>query len=500
MNPIRRSSFIQTLLTFIFILNSCGSPQIPTENVDVVDAMPILSPDYTDIIMPPNIAPMNFEINMPGEQFMVRVKESEGKTLIAEGKSVRWDIDEWHELLNASKGKELAYEVYVSNGGRWELYKFSNKVAEENIDPYFSYRLIEPSYTQYAGLTINQRDLTSFDEEVIFNNPSPCDERRGYCINCHVPRNQYKDRSSLFHVRGVNGGTMIMTGGKVEKINLKNDSTISAGVYPAWHPTDGLIAFSTNGTSQKFLATGAQKVEVYDNASDIILYDVKARRISNVSNSPDLLETYPAWHPNGRKIYYSVAQYPEGITPDNVPENAERMRYDIVSRDFDIATRKFSEPDTVVHATADSMSVLLPRISPDGRYLLYCKAPFGSFHIWHKESDLYITDLTTGEERALLHANSADSDSYHSWSSNSRWVVFSSRRDDGSYTRPYITYVSADGMDSKAFVVPQEAPDYYQRLMKSYNVPEFMVEPFAFRRNDIIGLVRGDAEPVTFRQ
>lgn len=68
--------------------------------------------------------------------------------------------------------------------------------------------------------------------------------------------------------------------------------------------------------------------------------------------------------------------------------------------------------------------------------------------------------------------------------------MFSSRRDDGSYTRPYIAYVDKEGKDSKAFVMPQEDPGYHSRLMKSYNVPEFLTDPVAFSRSDIVDHIR----------
>lgn len=77
-------------------------------------------------------------------------------------------------------------------------------------------------------------------------------------------------------------------------------------------------------------------------------------------------------------------------------------------------------------------------------------------------------------------------------------MIFSSRRDDGSYTRPYITYVDADGNDSKAFVVPQEDPGYYRMLMKSYNVPEFMVAPVKYGRSDVLEALGHDPVRVTY--
>lgn len=490
---------IPAIFLCLALLCSCSNPKVPTENVETEAGTPAIIPDYTAIIIPPNIAPMNFEIDIPGEEYVARVAGADGNEIVAGGKVVRWDMKKWHKLLEASKGKDIQYEIYVRNEGKWKLYKFSNHVAEEPIDTHLSYRLIEPSFVQYCGMTINMRDLTSFDEEVVYSTPSPCDERRGQCVNCHVPRNQYKDHSSQFHVRKTKGGTVVMAGDSVRKINLKTDSTISAGVYPAWHPNLDLIAYSTNDTQQEFFHRGKRKVEVYDASSDLILYDMKTHEVSKIASDPDLMETFPGWSADGKKIYYSVARYPDGVTPETVAGNYYRIRYDIVSRDFDPATRKFSEPDTVVYATADSLSALLPRLSPDGKFLLYCQAPFGSFHIWHPESDLYMKDLASGETRPLKNANSEDTDSYHSWSSNSRWIVFSSRRDDGSFTRPYITYISKDGSDSKAFVVPQESPAYYRELMKSYNVPEFFNDPFAAKRSQITKVLDNDPIPAKFK-
>lgn len=484
---------------FICLLGACGNVAVPSGDVEEANAVPQIIPDYTSLIIPPNIAPMNFEVDMPGEEYVARVSGSDGISMVAGGNVIQWDMKEWKKLLEASKGKDLQYEVFVKNDGKWKVYKFTNHVAYEPIDTHLSYRLIDPSFVQYAGMSINMRDLTSFDEMVVYNTPNPCDERRGQCVNCHVPRNQYRDHSSQFHVRRTKGGTVVMAGDSVRKVNLKTDSTISAGVYPAWHPTLDLIAYSTNDTKQRIFSTGPQKVEVYDSSSDLILYDMKTHEVTNIANDPELLETFPGWAPDGKRIYYSVARYPEGVIPDSVPYNYKRMHYDIVSRGFDHATRRFSQPDTIVYVSADSLSALLPRISPDGKYLLYCQAPYGTFHIWHKDSDLHLMDLASGETRPLNNANSDDTDSYHSWSSNSRWIVFSSRRDDGSYTRPYIAYISADGMDSKAFVVPQESPEYYRELMKSYNVPEFFNDPIDVSRHDIVRELDKDPIPAKFK-
>lgn len=100
--------------------------------------------------------------------------------------------------------------------------------------------------------------------------------------------------------------------------------------------------------------------------------------------------------------------------------------------------------------------------------------PYGYFHAWHKDSDLYILDLETGEHRAMSEINSADSESCHSWSLSDRWIVFASRRMDGLYSRPFITHVDGNGNCSKPFLLPQKDCDYYLTSMFSFNLPEFV--------------------------
>ena len=490
------------LITFILaasIFLGCGRVRVPTEGVEEAHCTPKIHPDYTGLVIPPNIAPLNFEIDMPGETFITRVSSTDGREILAEGKTARWNIDDWRSLLDSSKGKELTFEVFVKDGGgKWLKYRFSNKVAEEEIDPYVSYRLIEPLYTQYGALSICQRDLSSWDERVVFNNATHTTDGRQFCINCHVPRNNYSDGASQIHVRQNKGGTLIMAGDSIRKVNMKCDSTLTSGVYTAWHPTHDFIAYSTNETRQMFFSFSDTRPEVFDLRSDIILYDIRNNTIRNVANDPDLLETYPGWHPDGKSLYYAAARYPEGVNAETQKDHYRDMRYDILRRRFDPETAVFSDPDTVVYASAQLRSALHPRISPDGKTLLYCMAPFGTFHLPHKESDLYVMDLASGEERPLANANSDYSESYHSWSSNSRWIIFSSRRDDGQFTRPYIAYIDKDGNDYKAFVMPQEDPRHYSEFMKSYNVPEFFVQPFRFSRGDIIKALEKDAASAEF--
>lgn len=53
-------------------------------------------------------------------------------------------------------------------------------------------------------------------------------------------------------------------------------------------------------------------------------------------------------------------------------------------------------------------------------------------------------------------------------------MVFSSRRDDGLYTRPYFSYFDPSGKMHKPFILPQKDPGFYTDFMKTYNLPELI--------------------------
>ena len=152
---------------------------------------------------------------------------------------------------------------------------------------------------------------------------------------------------------------------------------------------------------------------------------------------------------------------------------------------FEPKTRSFGKPKMEVNAVAENKSISVPRVSPDGRFVLYTKGDYGQFHIWHKSSDLWVKDLQTDSCYALTEANSPDVDSFHSWSSNSRWFVFSSRRMDHNYTRLFVAYFDKQGKAHKPFVIPQEDPEWNILLLKSYNVPELSRNAVSISMQDL---------------
>ncbi len=488
-------------ISYILLLNACNQ-QLPS-NFAPSDALPKIYPDYVDVTVPANIAPLTFEMDDQSEEMAVRYS-FEDEVIICRGEKALPDLDDWKQLVVAAKGKAIKVETYACRDGQWTQYKpFCIYVSTDSIDAYLSYRLISPSYTNYEELTISQRCLENFDESVIYDNMLCTDGPNGQCINCHNYQH-YNPNRMLFHARHNLGGTVVAYDRNIRKINMRNDSVLSAGVYPAWHPKFPLVVFSTNLTHQVFHISHPNKIEVYDSASDLISYNVETNEVTNIENASDELEVFPFWAPDGKSIYYCSAhfEFPDSVTDHNLEfvQHYDMVKYNIYRKLFYEATMTFGPRELVFAADSLGKSATLPRISPDGRYLMFALAKYGVFHIWHRDADLWIIDLKTGEARPAEELNSPDTESYHSWSSNGRWVVFSSRRDDGNFTRPFIAHIDENGKGTKPFELPCADPDYHRQFMKSYNVPEFMRGPVTIKPQDFADVLKGDGEPVKYVQ
>ena len=487
------------LFTLLLLLTACGH-KIP-EKFWEKDELPAIYPDYCEVTIPINMAPLTFQIDSKADDVVARLKAGE-EEIVCGGRQIQPDAGDWQELLAAARNAHITVEVYVEQNGSWTRFKpFNIYVSPDSIDSYISYRLIPPSYVTYEELTINQRCLENYDEHVIYDNMLCSEGAQGQCINCHNYQ-QYNPDRMQFHARQNLGGTVIAYDGKVRKINMRNDSILSAGVYPTWHPWLPLIVYSTNMTGQIFHSVNPNKIEVFDSESDLIAYDVEKNEVTNIERDPAEMECFPFWAPDGKTLYYCSAhfEYSDTVT-DKGKEfitRTQEAKYNLYKKSFDPESMQFGPRELVFAADSIDKSATLPRISPDGRYLMFTLAKYGVFHIWHHDADLWLLDLQTGQARNMEEINSPDTESYHSWSSNGRWVVFSSRRYDGNYTRPFMAHIDAQGRGSKPFELPCANPDYHRQLLKSYNVPEFMRGPVTISPQHFADALKQEAEPVKY--
>ena len=463
-------SFIIYHLSF-----SMACSHAPKDVVEL-DTLPPIYPDYCNVTIPENIAPLNFLLRADCEAIEVKAGEL---VLNASGNEAVFDIDDWKTLMQQSSGKEIEVTITALVNGTWKQYKsFRWQVVGDRVDPYLTYRLIEPDYEIWNHVQIQQRCVENFEVNALGH----YEQLENRCMNCHTYANQ-DPQLSMMYVRGPGGGAILNSNGELQKLN------IPGSVYFGFSPTGRYITYSTQKIIPAFHSLASKRLEVYDAASNVFVADMQEHRVISSPLLSDSLkfETFPTFSPDGKYIYYCAAD------TVNLPRDIKNLQYNLVRIPFDETTGAIG---TQVDTLFSQRSVCHPRISPDGRYLLYTVADYGTFPIWHPEADLQMINLQTGAIDSLSIVNSEKSDTYHSWSSNSRWFVFASKRDDGLYGKPYFCYVDSQGKAHKPFCLPQQHPTFYDNNLKSFNAPELGKGKVPFDVHDVAKAMK--QEPIKF--
>lgn len=444
--------------------------------------MPEIFPDYTGVTIPVGIAPLNFCM-ADRSALMVDavITDGKGNELHGQGQETTgFDMDEWHQLIAQHAGDSLQVVVSAKYADGWHTYQpFWLYVSQDAIDYGVAYRKLEPGYEVYSKMGIYERNLSTYDEKALIENT-----QFSGCVNCHS-FNRCDPSDLSLHIRGKHGATLLRLGGKMNAYNTATPKTLGSCVYPYWHPDGRYIMYSTNTTQQVFHVLDANRIEVFDQASDLLLYDTQANELVTLPllTRDSVMETFPAFSADGRSLYFCQSTaLPTGSL------DLTALHYNLCRISFDVATGTFgNKVDTLLFAEGMNRTATMPRPSYDGKFLMFTMADYGQFPIWHHEADLYMVPIdslqqpiTDVEQYRMRVVNTDDTESFHNWSTNSRWVVFSSRRDDGLFTRLYFSHIDAQGRETKPFMMPQQNPRrYYDELFMSYNVPDFVTEPVA---------------------
>lgn len=462
---------------FLLIVLAVSCDQAPMSGYRQRPQLPPMFPDYADITIPCNIAPLNFEIDSV-ESIEVLVKGEQDWQFTSRGATMRFKERKWREMLEAECGNELIVHVTTRQGNEncgWRSFTWT--VSEDRIDNYISYRLIEPAYEVWNELQIIERNVENFDERLLGDNIST--DRS--CMNCHTS-NRAEQPATFMHVRGKRGGTIYSHDGEVRKINTATDHTSGSAVYGEIERGGRYGVFTTADIVPILHLDAHERMEVYDRSSDLIVIDYEEGTVSDneAVSGAEYQETFPAFAADGRTVYFCRAvSRPQ-------PDSITTMMYSLCAVDFDPQTGRLGdEVRTVIDAGSVGRSFSFPKCSPDGRWLMVTVSNYGTFPIWHSETDLWLVDLESGAIDTLPEVNGRYSDSYHSWSSTSRWVTFASKRDDRVYGRAYIAHVDSLGQVSRPFVLPQRDPSRYRTTLKSMNIPELYQQAESYNARSV---------------
>ena len=257
---IMKENITYYLVWIICLLAGCTPT--PKQIEDTTDPIPMY-PDYTDIMIPTNIAPLNFLLRNDADAMQVTLKGKSKEIQLSFGKKAIFPLTLWESLLEQEVGNRLQITVVARIKGKWFRYpSFYWQVVPEKLDSYISYRLIEPGYEVWNKIQLCEREINTFEERVIADNK----DTDGSCMNCHIYGNK-KGSLSMFHLRGKQGGTLLNRNGHLRKLKLSNDSLPNGAVYGDFHPSGQFAVFSTNIIIPAFHSLGSKRLEVYDTTS-----------------------------------------------------------------------------------------------------------------------------------------------------------------------------------------------------------------------------------------
>jgi Tfp pilus assembly protein PilF len=213
-----------------------------------------------------------------------------------------------------------------------------------------------------------------------------------------------------------------------------------------FYPTRGILAWYDRATGRRYPLPGA--------------------------DDPHFVQTGGVWSPDGKYIVFARAEAKEPYPADgkmatraNDPEERQ-IQYSLYRLPFNGG--RGGTPEPIRGASDNGMSNTFPKVSPDGRWIVFVQCRNGQ--LMRPDSELYIVPAAGGQARRL-NANMGPMNSWHSWSPNGRWLVFSSKR-RGPYTRMYLTHIDAQGNDSPAIII-----DNTNAANRAVNIPEFVNIP-----------------------
>lgn len=210
----------------------------------------------------------------------------------------------------------------------------------------------------------------------------------------------------------------------------------------------------------------------------LVYYDRETKKFKQLKGADDrkFVNSNPSWSPDGSYIVFARAKYyklPEiekskkAILPVELAQDfvsrKKLVKYDLYRIAFNDGYGGKAEP--IIGASNNGKSNYFPKISPDGKWMIFTQA--NSFMLLMPDSKLYIIPAEGGKPRKM-NCNLENMNSWHSWSPNGKWVVFSSKH-FGPYTQLFLTHIDENGIDSPPVLLEQ-----FQFDNLAANIPEFL--------------------------
>lgn len=479
---------------------------------------------WNDTLFPPDIvAPTFVWQDGKGETWEVSVRDADGKEIVAaKATEPSWRPSEesWKDIKKKSLERDA--KVTISRvGGTPESTSITIRTSKDPVGDSIFYREVplpfikavqDPSKIRWRYGTVDSEEAPPI---VLENLP--------VCGNCH----SFADNGSVLGLdvdygndKGGYGLLPVSSHMVMDDESIitwadyeRDDDEITFGLLSRVSPT-GRYVVSTVKDRSVFVAMDDLMISqlFFPIKGILVVYDRETEEFFALpgADDPQYVQTNPVWSPDGKEILFArtKAYRSEKLEQQNaalldlsdVPEFTEEgksFQYDIYRIPFNEGKGGAAEP--LDGAADNGMSNYFPKYSPDGKWIVFTKSE--DYMLLRPDSELFIVPTRGGEARRLKN-NTPRMNSWHSWSSNSRWLVFSSKM-NGPYTQLFLTHIDDEGNDT-----PPVLLERFTSSDRAANIPEFVnlpgdaiaeikeqfLDPYSFLRAGTANQRTGDYE------
>jgi len=277
-----------------------------------------------------------------------------------------------------------------------------------------------------------------------------------------------------------------------EKMTIRNEDMVSWASFPSENGSPVRVGFmsqvSPDGryvvTTTRQPGTKSSQFYYVSNFKDyrflqvfyptrgiLQWYDREEKKLRPLpgADDPKYLQANAVWSPDGKYLVFERAEAKDPLPIDgkmaayaNDPAEV-KIQYDLYRIPFNDG--KGGTPERIEGASQNGMSNSFPKISPDGKWIVFVQAKNGQ--LMRPDSKLYIVPAAGGTAR-LMNCNTPLMNSWHSFSPNGRWLVFSSKS-RGPYTKMFLTHIDENGNDTPAILIENATA-----ANRAVNIPEFV--------------------------